>query len=70
MGSKGIPIQLWSMSDADEKTLPCGCLVKAYRDFLGRVVGTILTRGPECQTQEHTAGYTVVMPGRENARPE
>ena len=58
------------MSDDGEKTLSCGCRVKTYRDFLGRVVGTILTRGPECPRQEHTAGQTVVMPGRENARPE
>lgn len=58
------------MSDEDEKTLPCGCRVRAYRDFLGRVVGTILARGSECPRQEHTLGATVVMPGRENARPE
>jgi len=58
------------MSDDDEKTLTCGCRVKTYRDFLGRVVGTILARGSECSKQEHTAGQTVVMPGRENARPE
>jgi hypothetical protein len=58
------------MSDEGEKTLPCGCRVKTYRDFLGRVVGTILAHGSECSNQQHTAGQTVVMPGRENARPE
>ena len=58
------------MSDEVEKTLACGCRVKAYRDFLGRVVGTILTRGAECPKPEHTDGHTVVMPGRENARSE
>jgi hypothetical protein len=58
------------MSGEGEKTLACGCLVRTYRDFLGRVVGTILTRGAECPKQEHTPGHTVVMPGREHARPE
>jgi hypothetical protein len=58
------------MSDDVEKTLTCGCRVKTYRDFLGRVVGTILTRGSDCPKPEHTAGHTVIMPGRENARPE
>ena len=58
------------MSDEGEKTLPCGCRVRAYRDFLGRVVGTILTRSSECPREEHTVGLTVVMPGREHARPE
>lgn len=58
------------MSDEGEKTLACGCRVKTYRDFLGRVVGTIVTRGPECPREEHVAGGTVVMPGREHARPE
>jgi len=58
------------MSDEAEKTLPCGCRVKTYRDFLGRVVGTILARGSDCPKPEHADGQTVVMPGRENARPE
>jgi hypothetical protein len=58
------------MSDEDEKTLACGCRVRTYRDFLGRVVGTIRTRGAECSIEEHTVGHSVVMPGRENARPE
>ena len=58
------------MSDEVEKTLPCGCRVNTYRDFLGRVVGTILTRGSECPKPEHTVNYTVVMPGREHARPD
>ena len=61
------------MGDAqnDEvKQLPCGCTVRTTRDFLGRVVGTISARGAQCPRQEHTAGHVVVMPGRENARPE
>jgi len=58
------------MSDDEEKTLTCGCRVKTHRDFLGRVVGTIHTRGSDCPKPEHTAGQTVIMPGRENARPE
>jgi hypothetical protein len=58
------------MTDSAVKTAPCGCEVRTYRDFLGRVVGTILTRGPECPRPEHGVGQTIVMPGRENARPE
>jgi hypothetical protein len=54
----------------DRKTLPCGCDVDTYRDFLGRVVGTIVTKGPQCTRAEHAAGQVTVMPGRENARPE
>jgi hypothetical protein len=63
-------LQLWGMSDEGEKTLACGCRVRTYRDFLGRMVGTIVTRGTECTKDEHAANHTVVMPGRENARPE
>jgi hypothetical protein len=70
MRSEDISVQLWFMSDEVEKTLACGCRVKTSRDFLGRVVGTILTRGPDCPKPEHADGHTVVMPGRENARPE
>jgi hypothetical protein len=58
------------MSDDAVKTLPCGCEVKTYRDFLGRVVGTVLTRGAQCPRPEHAAGQTVIMPGREHARPD
>jgi len=58
------------MSDNTQKTLPCGCLVATQRDFLGRVVGTIITKGPQCGRPEHTDGHVTVMPGRENARPE
>ena len=57
------------MSDDAVKTLACGCEVKTYRDFLGRVVGTVLSRGPECSRPEHAVGQTVIMPGREHARP-
>jgi hypothetical protein len=58
------------MTEESRKTLACGCDVRAYRDFLGRVVGTILTRGPECPRPEHQPDQTVVLPGREHARPE
>jgi len=58
------------MSELTVKALPCGCEAKTYRDFLGRVVGTIVTKAPTCQKAEHALGQTVIMPGRENARPE
>jgi hypothetical protein len=58
------------MSDEGEKTLACGCRVNAYRDFLGRMVGTVLTRGSQCPRPEHTAGQTIILPGREHARTE
>jgi len=57
------------MTDASTKTLACGCDVRTYRDFLQRVVGTIVTKGQECPAVEHEAGKTIIMPGRENARP-
>jgi hypothetical protein len=44
--------------------------VATQRDFLGRVVGTITTKGAECTRAEHAVGAVTVMPGRENARPE
>ena len=58
------------MSETPDKTAPCGCAVRTQRDFLGRVVGTIVTRGENCPRPEHTVGQTIVMPGRENARPD
>jgi hypothetical protein len=58
------------MPDGPRATLACGCQVRTYRDFLGRVVGTILARGADCPRAEHAEGQTVVMPGRENARPD
>jgi hypothetical protein len=59
------------MIDGDSPTtLACGCAVRTQRDFLGRVVGTILTRGEACQKPEHVPQAVVIMPGRENARPE
>ena len=58
------------MTDNTQKTLACGCLVETKRDFLGRVVGTVVSRGGECPKAEHVAGAVVVMPGRENAREE
>jgi hypothetical protein len=50
--------------------LKCGCEVETYRDFLGRVVGTVLGKGAECTRAEHAVGQVVIMPGRENARVE
>ena len=47
--------------------LTCGCQVETGRDFLGRVVGTIVIRGDTCPREDHVRGYTVLMPGRENA---
>lgn len=57
------------MSDFVRKTLACGCQVDTARDFLGRVVGTIVVRGDACPQAQHTAGQVILMPGRENARP-
>ena len=50
--------------------LACGCEVETYRDFLGRVVGKIVARDSQCSDQTHAPDRVVVMPGRENARPE
>ena len=58
------------MADETRKTLECGCRVTTARDFLGRVVGTILTKGDACSQVLHVVGQVVVMPGREHARPE
>ena len=58
------------MTDTTLKTLPCGCAVRPYRDFLGRGVGEITTKGADCADARHAAGQVVLMPGRENARPE
>jgi hypothetical protein len=58
------------MMDNTRKTLPCGCSVDTARDFLGRVVGTVVSRGAQCPKAEHVPGFVLVMPGRENARPE
>ena len=54
----------------DRKTLGCGCEVETYRDFLGRVVGTIVAHAPGCPDQTHAPDCVIIMPGRENARPE
>jgi hypothetical protein len=58
------------MTESARKTLPCGCQVDTARDFLGRVVGTIVSQGPGCQQAQHAPGQVVIMPGRENARPD
>lgn len=52
------------------KTLSCGCEVNTTRDFLGRVVGTVIVKGERCAEARHVQGQVVVMPGREHARPE
>jgi hypothetical protein len=57
-------------SETTKKTLPCGCQVDTARDFLGRVVGTIISKGEGCAQTLHSPGAVVVMPGREHARPE
>jgi hypothetical protein len=55
---------------SDRKALTCGCEVETYRDFLGRVVGRIVAHHPECADRTHGPDRVIVMPGRENARPE
>jgi hypothetical protein len=57
-------------TEPDNTALACGCLVTTSRDFLGRTVGTILHRGPDCARDDHQPGRVVLMPGREHARPE
>ena len=59
-----------SMADVTRKTLSCGCQADASRDFLGRVVGKIVTKGENCSQALHVAGHVVVMPGREHARQD
>jgi hypothetical protein len=58
------------MSEVTRKTLPCGCQVETARDFLGRVVGTVVVKGEACSQTLHAPGHVVLMPGREHARPE
>jgi len=58
------------MSEGDQKTLSCGCVVIAYRDFLGRVVGKVVTRGGQCARAGHEPDQVIVLPGREHARSE
>jgi hypothetical protein len=55
------------MTDEPTATLACGCEVTTTRDFLGRVTGTIVTRGQGCPRDDHRPGHVVLMPGRENA---
>ncbi len=57
-------------ADGGEKTLPCGCRVRTHRDFIGRVLGTILARGIDCTDARHTIDAAVIMPGREHASPD
>jgi hypothetical protein len=58
------------MTEITRKTLPCGCQVETARDFLGRVVGTVVVKGEACAQTSHVPGQVVLMPGREHARPE
>jgi hypothetical protein len=55
--------------DEASQTLPCGCTARTARDFLGRVVGTILTKAEACGDHRHAVGQVVPMPGRQNAGP-
>jgi hypothetical protein len=61
---------MWVMTEITRKPLTCGCQVETARDFLGRVVGTIVERQGGCPDAAHVPGHVVIMPGRENARPE
>ncbi len=54
----------------DAGRLACGCQVQTARDFLGRVVGTIVARADGCPRADHKPGHVLLMPGRDNARPE
>jgi hypothetical protein len=57
-----------AMADSEPQTrLSCGCVVLTKRDFLGRVLGTIQTKGEACARADHAPGGQVIMPGRENA---
>ncbi|MGH9347539.1 MAG: hypothetical protein ACRD26_09765 [Vicinamibacterales bacterium] len=53
----------------EPSVLACGCGVEVSRDFLGRVVGTIVVKGGACPRDDHEPGRVLIMPGRENARP-
>jgi hypothetical protein len=55
------------MAQESTATLTCGCQVRTARDFLGRVTGTIVTRGEQCTREDHHEGHVVLMPGRDNA---
>ncbi len=57
------------MTESRIELLGCGCQVRTSRDFLGRVVGTILTRGRDCPRPDHVLEHVVLMPGREHAGP-
>lgn len=57
-------------NDLTRKNLPCGCVVDTHRDFIGRVLGTIVVRPESCVKPEHVTGHVVIMPGREHAKPE
>jgi len=59
-----------AVAATNTQTLNCGCEVQTSRDFLGRVVGTIVRRAEECSRDGHVTGGVVLMPGRENARSE
>jgi hypothetical protein len=56
--------------DSSSTPLGCGCLVRTGRDFLGRVIGTVVAHGASCPREDHQPGHVVLMPGREHARPE
>lgn len=54
-------------TDSDPTALTCGCEVNISRDFLGRGVGTIVTRSEQCPRADHVVGQTLLLPGRDNA---
>ena len=54
------------MAEEGTHALACGCRVVTSRDFLGRGVGRIVSRGPGCPRPDHVAGHTVLMPGRDH----
>ena len=56
-----------TMTQSNLTRLQCGCEVQTSRDFLGRTVGTIVTRADGCARDDHTTGRVVLMPGRDNA---
>jgi len=55
------------MTEPSRIQLSCGCDVQTSKDFLGRIVGTILARGDTCPRPDHQPGRVVLLPGRDNA---
>src|SRR6187402_3395386 len=66
---KIVQLRVPMSTDPIASRLTCGCEVTPSRDFLGRGIGTIVTRGEQCPRPEHVVGHTVLLPGRDNAAP-